>query len=419
MLDAAENASPVEAVEAVTSALGRAVGATAASFLIADLSGRALVRLSHFAVADEGQGNGAGGERRDAEESAVVLPFDGGPAEQTLRSQTITVLPPGEQYGASADTDQWTVLAPVTERGEALGLLEMSLHEEPDRGVLVDITRTAHVLGFVVIANRRHTDLFEWGQRTTPFTLPAEIQRRLLPAATTCEAGAFTLSAWLEPAADIGGDTYDFSLSRDVLHLSVTDAMGHDVASALTATLCVGSLRNTRRQGATLVEQANTANSALIDHGDLESFATGLLGRLDLSTGVLSLVNAGHVAPYLARNGSVVEIELAVNLPFGFFDDIGYTSTQVSMEPGDRLVIVTDGMLERNAAGLDLAAEITQTRSMHPRETTRHLADNVLRVSRPALADDATLMVLDWHGHHDSPGPDRDTVAGAGVPTTP
>ena len=113
--------------------------------------------------------------------------------------------------------------------------------------MLAQIARIGHVLAFVVIANRRHTDLFEWGQRSTPFTLPAEIQRRLLPAAFTCEAGAFTLSAWLEPAATIGGDTFDYSLARDVLHLSLTDAMGHGVASALTATLCVGSLRNTRR----------------------------------------------------------------------------------------------------------------------------------------------------------------------------
>ena len=200
----------------------------------------------------------------------------------------------------------------MTERGEALGLLQLSLPREPDAAVLAEISRVAHVLSFVVIANRRHTDLFEWAQRSTPFTLPAEIQRRLLPAAFTCEAGAFTLSAWLEPAASIGGDTFDYSLSRDVLHLSVTDAMGHGVASALTATLCVGSLRNTRRMGGTLLEQAVAANLALMEHGSAratEAFVTGLLGRLDLRTGTLALVNAGHVPPYLlpCRDGDAAE----------------------------------------------------------------------------------------------------------------
>ena len=176
----------------------------------------------------------------------------------------------------------------------------------------------------MVIANRRHTDLFEWGQRSAPFSLPAEIQRRLLPAAFTCEGGAFTLSAWLEPAADVGGDTFDYSLGRDVLHLSMTDAMGHGVASALTATLCVGSLRNTRRQGAALLEQTQAANTALSEYAASisdEAYVTGVLGRLDLRGGVLSLVNAGHVAPYLARGGTVEADLPADRLPLGFFAD--------------------------------------------------------------------------------------------------
>jgi len=109
----------------------------------------------------------------------------------------------------------------------------------------------------VVIANRRHTDLYEWGQRTRPLSLSAEIQHRLLPGPQTCEAGAFRLAGWLEPAAGIAGDTFDFSLARDVLHVSLTDAMGHGVGAALSATLCVGSLRNTRNGGLPLLEQVD------------------------------------------------------------------------------------------------------------------------------------------------------------------
>ena len=279
------------------------------------------------------------------------------------------------------------MLAPVTERGEALGLLRLTLPDEPDAAVLAQIARIGHMLAFVVIANRRHTDLFEWAQRSTSFSLPAEIQRRLLPAAFTCEAGAFVLSAWLEPAATIGGDTFDYSLARDALHLSMTDAMGHGVASALTATLCVGSLRNTRRAGGSLLEQADVANQALLEHASLtttEGFATGLLGRLDLRTGRLALVNAGHVSPYLCRAGAVTPVELPVNLPMGMFADTKYRSTDLDLEPGDRLVLVTDGMLERNAATLDLIAEISLSRALHPREATRRLTDKVLETCQPS-----------------------------------
>ncbi len=251
--------------------------------------------------------------------------------------------------------------------------------------VLAQIARIGHLLAFVVIANRRHTDLFEWAQRSTVFSLPAEIQRRLLPAAFTCEAGAFTLSAWLEPAASVGGDTFDYCLGRDVLHLSLTDAMGHGVASALTATLCVGSLRNTRRQGGSHLDQAAAANLAVFEHAaasGAEHFATGMLGRLDLNSGVLAMVNAGHVAPYLCRDGTTAAVDLPVDVPLGLFGDTSYRSTDIALHPGDRLVMVTDGMLERDAAGLDLVTAINQTRTLHPREATRGLTDLVVQALR-------------------------------------
>jgi serine phosphatase RsbU (regulator of sigma subunit) len=417
VLDAAENASPLDAVEAVTRALATALDAGAAFFLIEDLSGRGLIRLSSAAggnaesvfVARQGEENAT--VRFDAAEQAVVLPFDGGPAEEAVRTQMVQVVPPADGDGPSAGP--WTVLAPVTERGEVLGLLELTLPTEPDSPTLADITRVGHVLSFVIIANRRHTDLYEWGQRTTNFTLPAEIQRRLLPAAFTCEAGAFTLSAWLEPAASIGGDSFDYSLARDVLHLSLTDAMGHGVASALNATLCVGSLRNARRSGASLLEQAATANQMMVEHASetgSEGFATGILGRLDLASGTLALVNAGHVLPYLCRSGDVSTVPLPVDLPFGLFPDSVHHSTDLALEPGDRLLLVTDGMLERNAADLDLRAEIRATRDLHPRETTRLLTRRVVAVAGGSLSDDATLLVLDWHGGH---GRERRTSGGS------
>lgn len=429
LLDAVEDASPVEAVEAVARKVGVAFGATAVSFLVTDLSGRGLVRLTHVSLedsaAEQAPAPGAPRVRRDALERATTVPFDGGPAEQAVRTQLVQVLPPGEpssdsgsDSGGGGGGGQWTVLAPVTERGEALGLLELSLPSEPGATVVREIGRTAHLLGFVVVASRRHTDLYEWGQRSTPFSLAAEVQRRLLPAAYTCEAGSFTLSAWLEPAGSNGGDTFDYSVARDTLHLSMTDAMGHGISSSLTATLCVGSLRNSRRHGVSLLEQAEQANAALLEHNtalSVEGFSTGQLGRVDLRTGILTLVNAGHAAPYLLRAGATEPIDLPADLPFGLFPDATYRSTDLDLLPGDRLVVVTDGMLERNASGLDLPALIAKTGALHPREATRYLADLVLQAAGHALADDATLLVLDWYGDH---GRGRDTTAGVPSPVS-
>jgi serine phosphatase RsbU (regulator of sigma subunit) len=408
LLEAAEAASPVDAVGAVTAQLGRVLNATEVAFLIADLSGRALVRMT-LAPLDRSEGAQGGPAdqptRLSGRESAQVLPFDGGPMERTLREQIVSVTSVGAE---------WRVLAPVTERGEALGLLELVLPEEPDEVALEEVRQTAHALAFVVIANRRHTDLFEWAQRNTPPTLSAEIQRRLLPAAFTCEASAFAVAGWLEPAASVAGDTFDYSLARDTLHLSLTDAMGHGVASALTATLCVGSLRNSRRQGLGVTEAAARANDDIAQHAyDREAFATGLLARLDLPSGVLTVVNAGHVPPLLVRDGRVGPLTLPADLPLGVLAGGDYRSTDVQLRPKDRLLFVTDGMLERNAAKLDLATEILISRKSHPREAVRHLSDAVLAVAGPVLADDATLLILDWHGDHQD---NRESRAGADTP---
>ncbi|MEV4276421.1 PP2C family protein-serine/threonine phosphatase [Actinoplanes xinjiangensis] len=396
VLLAVEKAAPVDAVGAVTRTIGMHLGALRVSFLVADMSGRALVRLVHTTIGEVPAG------RRQDQDVALVMPFDGGPQEQALRAQRVLV----EQIG-----DRFVVRAPVTQRGEAIGLLEMTLPALPGEAAVQRVSRAAHTLAFVVIANRRHTDLFEWGQRTTPFNLAAEIQRRLLPSSFTCEADSFTLSAWLEPAASIGGDTFDYSVARDLLHLSITDAVGHGVDSALTATLCVSGLRNARRRGADLLEQALAANQAILDNPQSGSlFATGLLGRLDLTTGILDFLNAGHPTPLLVRAGIVRPVALPANRPFGILPHRPYRLAQLTLQPGDRLVLLTDGMLERGAAALDLPARLPDLVRLHPREVVRVLGDLVLDVAGPTLPDDACLLVLDWHGGH---GDTRSTTAGA------
>ena len=243
LLAAVEAAPPVAAVDVLATALAEAVGAREVSFLIADFSGRSLIRLGHS--------GGTGMLRLHGQETAERVPLFGTPHGRALSAQAVEVV--AEDSGAR-------LFAPVTSRGEAVGVLELGLDDFPVEQTVADVALAGHFLAYVVIANRRYTDLFEWGQRSVPLSLAAEIQHRLLPGAFTCEAGQFTLAAWLQPAGEIGGDTFDFSLERDTLHLSMTDAMGHTMDAALLATVLVGALRNARRRGVELEEQARLAN---------------------------------------------------------------------------------------------------------------------------------------------------------------
>jgi serine phosphatase RsbU (regulator of sigma subunit) len=267
-------------------------------------------------------------------------------------------------------------------------------------------------LGYVIIAARRHTDIFEWGQRSTPFALAAEIQRRLLPASYTCEAGQFTLAGWLEPAASVGGDTFDYILDRRMLQLSITDAVGHQVPAALVATLLVGALRNGRRKGLDLAAQARYANDALAENAAPGQFVTGQLLRVDLDSSVAAIVNAGHTLPLRLRDGRVEEIPLRVELPFGLLPGRSFEVQPFPLEPGDRIVFLTDGMLERNAASLDVAAALAGSADLHPREVVHELGAAVLRATGGDLKDDATMLCLDWYG---GPLRRRTTEQGADV----
>jgi serine phosphatase RsbU (regulator of sigma subunit) len=308
------------------------------------------------------------------------------------------------------------VYAPVTSRGEAVGVLELTLDGVPREEDLAGVATTAHALAYVVIANRRFTDLFEWGQRSLPLSLEAEIQHRLLPGSYTCEGGQFTLAGWLEPAGDVGGDTFDFSVERDTLHLSMTDAMGHEVGAALLATVLVGALRNARRAGLGLDEQARLASTELADNAAGGGFVTGQVVRIDLRTGTAVIVNAGHPPPLRLRHGRVESVRLAADPPFGTVRDHQYRVQRLPLEPGDRLVFFTDGVLERNATSVDIEAMVADGAEMHPREAVQHLIQAILRATGGALNDDATALCLDWHG---GPMRERTTDSGANLSRGP
>jgi serine phosphatase RsbU (regulator of sigma subunit) len=298
----------------------------------------------------------------------------------------------------------------VTNRGEAIGVLELSLAEAPDDETMADVALAAHALAYVVIANRRFTDLFEWGQRSVPLSLAAEIQHRLLPAAYTCEAGQFTLAGWLEPAGDVGGDTFDFAMERSALHLSMTDAMGHDVDAAVLATVLVGALRNARRAGATLGEQVRAANEQLAENARRGGFVTGQVVRIDLRAATADIVNAGHPPPLRLRDGRVEPVSLLVDPPFGTVPGHQYRVQPLPLKAGDRLMFFTDGIMERNTANVDIKAMLAASTQMHAREAVQHLIQAILRATNGALDDDATILCLDWHG---GPPGERTTNSGA------
>ncbi|MFF1301095.1 PP2C family protein-serine/threonine phosphatase [Streptomyces sp. NPDC058296] len=402
LLASVESAPPEVAVAVLAELLTRRLAATEVSFLITDLGGKAVVRLT-----------GAPGEGGPEQPQRIEL--RGSIYDRVVRSQQAHVAS-GER-AREAGPGPVEVIAPVSDRGDAIGLLELTLPARPDRQTMQLIVEAAHALAYVVIVNRRFTDLYEWGRRTTLLSLAAEIQHRLLPDSFTCDTGRFIVAGALEPAADIGGDTFDYTLDRHALHLSLTDAMGHDVQAALLATVIVGALRNARRGNGSLLDQANDAHQAVVDyahqahqayanqsdqvhqavaqHGG-QAMATGQLLRVSLDTGQTTFVNAGHVWPLRLRDGQVEEIAPLVDLPFGITPNPGYRVQSLDLRQGDRLILLTDGMLEPHGPEADLCDLIRQTSEWHPRDAVRVFTEAVLEFSDHDPRDDATVLCLDW-----------------------
>jgi serine phosphatase RsbU (regulator of sigma subunit) len=214
------------------------------------------------------------------------------------------------------------------------------------------------------------------------------------------------LTAQLEPWHQVGGDAFDYSLDGDTLHVAVFDGMGHGLGATLLASVALAAYRNARRSGQPLVETAALVDRVLAEQFGDDSFVTAVLGRLDLVTGRLSLLSAAHPAPLLIRNGrSVGEVSVEPGLPLGFGTRVDQV-VDASLEPGDRLLLFSDGVVEaRSTQGeffgidrlVDLVTRQESGRQTAP-ETLRRLINAVLEHQQDMLQDDATVLLLEWAG---------------------
>ena len=295
---------------------------------------------------------------------------------------------------------------PLLDGIERLGVLQVEVADEaelePLRGPAVAL---AAVIAELVVSKSNYTDSYEKTRRALPMGVPAELLWRQLPP-TAFATPRFVLSAQLEPWHQVGGDAFDYSLDGDTLHVAVFDGMGHGLQATLLASVALAAYRNARRSGRSLVETAAVVDQVLGDQFGDDSFVTAVLGRLDLITGTLSMLSAAHPAPLLIRNGRPVgEVSVEPGLPLGFGsrDD---SVVDASLEPGDRLLLFSDGVVEARSTegeffGLDRLVDLVtrQESARQPApETLRRLINAVLEHQQDMLQDDATVLLLEWAG---------------------
>ncbi|MCX5336870.1 PP2C family protein-serine/threonine phosphatase [Streptomyces sp. NBC_00140] len=300
-------------------------------------------------------------------------------------------------------TDGVRMYLPLLDGSDEVGVMAVTLDtvDDDDRRLL---RRLAGLVADMLVTKHAYTDRFFQARRREPMSVAAEMQWSLLPP-LSMSVPQVEVAGILEPAYDIAGDSFDYALNDDVLHAAVIDAMGHGLDAATMATVAIGAYRHARRAGISLAEKYAFMDQAIAEQFGPDHFVTAQMMNLNIATGHLQWVNAGHPSPLLIRNHQVArQLEGPTTLPVGF----GGAPPQVSeyaLRHGDRVLCYTDGLIEeRGEDGEPFGEERLMAcvdRIEHPEEGLRATAlrlSHTLKQERGATSDDATLFLIEWRG---------------------
>ncbi|MEU5906057.1 PP2C family protein-serine/threonine phosphatase [Micromonospora sp. NPDC047467] len=294
-----------------------------------------------------------------------------------------------------------TAWLPVSMRGERRGVLRLTPVPD-DPTVLGDLAEIATALAHELDAVSPGTDVYRAARRSQRLTLAAEMQWDLLPGRSRIRP-SFSLAGQLEPAYAVRGDSFDWSDDGQRLWLSTVNGTGEGVAASLLTSLATHALRNARRAGLGLADQAALADQALYDEYRGKRHLSALLLELDLRTGTMTVVDAGSPRLVLLRGGEVTEQPLEAQFPLGMFEATDYHEQTFTLERGDRLFVVSDGVVD--ATGQDvrygetaLDRFLRRTGPMEPLDAVRSLLGDLRAFVAGDLIDDAVVVCLDWYG---------------------
>jgi Stage II sporulation protein E (SpoIIE) len=298
------------------------------------------------------------------------------------------------------------VWVPLLDGLERLGVVRLEFADAGARAEDELLHAFGATIAEMVLTKGAYGDLFTVVRRRQPMSLAGEITWNLMPP-LTFGTERVVISCVLAPAYDVGGDSFDYAVDASTARLAVFDAMGHGLNAGLLATVAIAAYRRARRTGLDLARTVTAVDAAVADTFTGEQFVTGLFAELDLATGHLAWHSAGHPAPLLLRGTRVIgALDTEPALPLGLGMALGTTVRieEQSLEPGDRLLLYSDGVVEARDAdgeffGADRLADLVgrETAAGQPApETMRRLMHAILDHQAGSLQDDATTMLVEW-----------------------
>ena len=228
----------------------------------------------------------------------------------------------------------------------------------------------------------------------------SKIQRRLLPQTIPQVPGMEIAAEWL-PAHAVGGDFFDVAhLNDQSVALCVADVMGKGLPAALLMSNLQAAVKSAYADSAAPIQLCETVNNILCDNSESGQFVTLFYGLVDLHRRIVTYVNAGHNPPRLIRADGT-RIELHEGGPIlGEFENLKFQQGTVHLQPGDRLALFTDGVVEASNGTQEefgytrLDAMLAADRAMKPKELQEKIFREVSAFCGGAMQDDATLIIV-------------------------
>jgi serine phosphatase RsbU (regulator of sigma subunit) len=284
---------------------------------------------------------------------------------------------------------------PLWLRGRVLGLL---LCVGTPLDSLEDIAKQGAAA--LELAND-YTDYIEAARRRKPTTAAAEIQQNLFPPRIARIAGA-QLAGVLLPTYEVGGDWFDFVENRDGAWLAIADSAGKGPTAAGLGASALGALRAARRSGEDLAQALLSMHQTVRQLGNPDFHVTALVARWRAATATLTWVNCGHPPGYLVDSeGELTELTGPSHPALGAGPaDPAYEPSQRQLHPGQRLILLTDGITQRRMEdggtfGVDgLREALDRADNPTAASTAMAIQQAVTDCWREPLEDDGTVVVM-------------------------
>lgn len=304
---------------------------------------------------------------------------------------------------------------PMGIRGDRVGVLQLCLSSPPDEAQLNELTQLSTVVTHAMRAASRQSDVLVQTSRTRRLSLAAELQWQLLPG-RGCAAPEYLVAGHLEPAYHVCADAFDWSQDDDHLTLAIVDGSDGRRVDVLLTTLALTALRNARRAGLSIADQARLTDQAVYAHHQGREHVGVLLLEIDANTGQVEALLAGAPRLLIRRNGQILAPALTDHSPLGMFGESEYSEQRFALATGDRIMLVSDGVHNARSERLHRFGDLNLLRLFD--DTADQSVCGVVRAvieelyqhrGEGDLEDDAVVLCADWSG----PG-QPSTARGAG-----